>query len=336
MQNEPEASQTWESCLYTAEDTRDFVAQHLGPRLDADHPDVKVLGFDHNKDHIKDWADALLAEGSSSATYVDGIAFHWYSGSCFANVQAVSDAYPQTILLPSEACFELTVLEDDASDEAWLVNGTWSKGEGYGYDIWGDLESGSAGWTDWNILLDSNGGPNHVDNFCDAPVIAKIDVDVAAGEQPAIFFHPQYYYLGHFSKFLHPGSVRVQTQVVQAAGAGAGAAGVADGDDDCSWPYGGCNSDSLHVTSWLVGGEDDTDGKSDVSSTQHLAVIAMNCGDDDKVRSRLSSSSPTYGRQTIQHKSNNCSFPCIEVYNIKLEGLAVVIYFLNTISFVMA
>lgn len=110
VQNEPEASQSWESCLYTAEETRDFVAAHLGPVLAAEHPDVKILGFDHNKDHIVDWADTLLAANSSSSEYMDGIAFHWYSGSCFENVEAVSNSYPDTILLPSEACFELTVL----------------------------------------------------------------------------------------------------------------------------------------------------------------------------------------------------------------------------------
>ena len=123
VQNEPEAAQSWESCLYTAEETRDFVAEHLGPTLNKVHPDVKILGWDHNKDHIQEWADTLLGNNSSSAEYVDGIAFHWYSGSCFNNVQAVSTSYPDAILLPSEACFELTVLEDDASDEAWLVNG---------------------------------------------------------------------------------------------------------------------------------------------------------------------------------------------------------------------
>lgn len=109
MQNEPEAKQTWESCLYTAEETRDFVANHLGPVLESAHPDVKILGFDHNKDHIVDWANTLMSSNSSSAKYVDGIAFHWYSGSCFENVETVSSSYPDKILLPSEACYELSV-----------------------------------------------------------------------------------------------------------------------------------------------------------------------------------------------------------------------------------
>lgn len=251
VQNEPEAVQSWESCIYTAEETRDFVADHLGPTLNKAHPDVKILGWDHNKDHIKEWADTLLGDNSSSAEYVDGIAFHWYSGSCFDNVHAVSTSYPDAILLPSEACFELTVLEDDASDETWLVNGTWTKGEGYGYDILGDLESGSVGWTDWNILLDREGGPNHVGNYCDAAIIADTD-------ESAIYFHPQYYYMGHFSKFLAPNSVRVESTVTGGTKS-----------NDCSWPYGGCDGNTIHVTSW-----EQADGS--------LSVVTMNCGSDDK------------------------------------------------------
>ena len=235
------------------------MAEHLGPVLNGDHPGVKIFGFDHNKDHVKEWADTLFSANSTSKDYVDGIAFHWYSGSCFDNVQSVSDTYPDKTLLPSEACYELTVLDDDATPEEWLVGGTWTKGEGYGYDIIGDLNAGASGWTDWNILLDQEGGPNHVGNFCDAGAIG----DVASAEK-ALYLHPQYFYLGHFSKFLQPGSVKVGGQVVKNGG---------DDDDDdfetCSWPYGKCDETTLHATTFK-----DVDG--------NIVVVAMNCGADDK------------------------------------------------------
>jgi glucosylceramidase len=80
VQNEPEAAQSWESCIYTPETMRDFVAYHLGPTLQNDHPEVKILGFDHNKDHLVDWANTLMADGSASQSFIDGVAFHWYSG----------------------------------------------------------------------------------------------------------------------------------------------------------------------------------------------------------------------------------------------------------------
>ena len=77
VQNEPEASQPWESCVYTAADQSSFVAQQLGPTLRADHPELKILAFDHNKDDLVIWADQMMGAQSASAPFVDGMAFHW-------------------------------------------------------------------------------------------------------------------------------------------------------------------------------------------------------------------------------------------------------------------
>jgi glucosylceramidase len=64
-----------------------------------------------------------------------------------------------------------------------------------------DFNAGTVGWTDWNILLDEQGGPNHVGNFCMAPV----HFDPAKGLQ----FTSAYYYIGQFSKFIRPGAKRI-------------------------------------------------------------------------------------------------------------------------------
>jgi glucosylceramidase len=67
-----------------------------------------------------------------------------------------------------------------------------------------DLSNGTSAWTDWNVLLDERGGPNHVGNFCYAPIHA----DMKTGE---LTYMNSYYYLGHFSKFVRPGAKRVAT-----------------------------------------------------------------------------------------------------------------------------
>jgi glucosylceramidase len=67
-----------------------------------------------------------------------------------------------------------------------------------------DFNNGTVGWTDWNILLDENGGPNHKGNFCFAPIHA----DMQTGE---LIYTPSYYYIGHFSKFIRPNAKRVST-----------------------------------------------------------------------------------------------------------------------------
>ena len=65
-----------------------------------------------------------------------------------------------------------------------------------------DFNSGAEGWTDWNILLDERGGPNHVGNFCFAPIHA----DTRSGK---LIYTNSYYYIGHFSKFIRPGARRI-------------------------------------------------------------------------------------------------------------------------------
>jgi len=82
-------------------------------------------------------------------------------------------------------------------------HGVWARGEGYAHAIIGDLLAGSSGWIDWNILLDHTGGPNHLNNTCDAPMVADKDHE-------EVHLHPQFWYLGHFSKFAPRGSRRVR------------------------------------------------------------------------------------------------------------------------------
>ena len=67
-----------------------------------------------------------------------------------------------------------------------------------------DFNNGTVAWTDWNILLNEYGGPNHVGNFCFAPVHG----DTSSGK---LLFTNSYYYIGHFSKFIRPGAKRVSS-----------------------------------------------------------------------------------------------------------------------------
>ena len=65
-----------------------------------------------------------------------------------------------------------------------------------------DFNNGTVGWTDWNILLNEKGGPNHVGNYCFAPIIG----DTKTGQ---LIYTNIYYYLGQFSKFVRPGARRI-------------------------------------------------------------------------------------------------------------------------------
>jgi glucosylceramidase len=198
VQNEPMATQRWESCIYTAEEERDFLKNYLGPTLKKEGlGDKKIIVWDHNRDLMNQRANTIFSDPEASK-YAWGMGFHWYepwSGGLpmFDNVGFVHEAYPDKNLLFTEGCVE----GFDAKKYQF-----WANGERYGRSMINDFNHGSVGWTDWNILLDETGGPNHVGNFCFSPVHA----DLKTGN---LIFTPSYYYIGHFSKFIRLGAKRV-------------------------------------------------------------------------------------------------------------------------------
>ncbi|MBL7802122.1 MAG: glycoside hydrolase family 30 protein [Saprospiraceae bacterium] len=197
VQNEPMAKQTWESCMYTAEEEANFIKNHLGPLLSrAKMSDKKLIAWDHNRDLLYQRASAVLSD-PMVAKYVWGIGFHWYEiwngGRQYENVKRVAEAYPRTNLLLTEAC---------NYPFSWETFNQWQWGEQYGENMIHDFNNGAVAWTDWNILLDETGGPNHVNNFCFAPVHAKTQAGT-------LHFMNSYYYIGHFSKFIRPGAKRI-------------------------------------------------------------------------------------------------------------------------------
>jgi glucosylceramidase len=198
VQNEPMATQTWESCIYTGEEERDFIKNHLGPTLHkAGMADKKLIAWDHNRDLIYQRASTVL-DDPEAAKYVWGIGFHWYEswtggGNIYDNVKRVAETYPDKNLIFTEGCAESFKM-DKIND--------WNWGEMYGRSMINDFNNGTVAWTDWNILLDEIGGPNHVGNFCFAPVHA----DTKTGQ---IYYMNSFYYIGHFSKFIRPGAKRI-------------------------------------------------------------------------------------------------------------------------------
>ncbi|MCK9398675.1 MAG: glycosyl hydrolase [Bacteroidales bacterium] len=197
VQNEPMAKQTWESCMYTADEERDFIKEYLGPTLWKNGmQSKKLIAWDHNRDLMYHRASAILND-SAAAKYVWGIGFHWYESWTGApipeNVKRVAEAFPQKQLLLTEAC---------NYPFSWETFDQWHWGENYGASIITDFNNGAVAWTDWNILLDETGGPNHVNNFCFAPVHA----DTRDG---SLHYMNSFFYIGHFSKYIIPGAKRI-------------------------------------------------------------------------------------------------------------------------------
>lgn len=242
--NEPHGnSGQWESMHFTPHSQGDFIKQHLGPKLIAsDHGDISLLIYDQNRDGLEEWADAILADKDASQ-YVYGSAVHWYSSTYKVHeeiLERVHQKYPEFDIIHTEGTI------DDlgkpaphgigdperfqesgwfANDEFWwnenatdwAYTASWAPNaedhpiytpvHRYARNIIVSLNHWMSGWVDWNVVLDADGGPNHVGNFCGAPIM----IDTQSGE---IYYTPIYHVLKQFSRTIRPGDVAVQADKV--------------------------------------------------------------------------------------------------------------------------
>ena len=164
------------------------------------------------------------------AKYVWGTAVHWYSSTVDwypDELNAVHENYPAKHLMHTEGCIDNIGNDEPAGSwlkDEWYWNREatdwgfyWAVEEDkakhppyvpvyrYARDIIGGLNNWLTGWIDWNMVLDFQGGPNHANNWCVAPVLADPETD-------AVYYTPLYYVMAHFSKFIRPGAYRIGMQ----------------------------------------------------------------------------------------------------------------------------
>lgn len=192
LQNEPKAVQTWDSCVYTAQQEKEFLRDYLWSALQENGlSDIEVFIWDHNKERAYDRACEIIDD--TTAHMVAGIAFHWYSGDHFEALQMIRERFPDKKLILSEACIEYSKY---ASDD-YLNNA-----QKYAHDMIGNMNHGMNAFYDWNVVLDEAGGPNHVGNFCDAPFLFDTKKKELLRRNTAD-------YLWHFTHFIKTGAVRI-------------------------------------------------------------------------------------------------------------------------------
>lgn len=194
VQNEPEAKQVWESCIYTAEEERDFVKDHLGPALaESAHKDTGIIIWDHNRDRLVPRVSTVLKDEKADR-HVDGIGIHWYVSEEFENLSEVHKLFPDKPILFTEGCIE----------GGPRIN-SFATGEHYARNMIGDFSNHCTAYIDWNLALDEKGGPNHVGNFCDALIICDT-------EKGTVHYNSSYYAMKHFAHHIVPGARRIKTE----------------------------------------------------------------------------------------------------------------------------
>lgn len=195
IQNEPQAVQTWDSCIYTAQEEKEFLKDYLAPALRSHQIEVKIYIWDHNKERVLERTLALIDEETDSI--ITGIAVHWYSGDHFEALQMIREKFPQKEIILSEACIEYSKYEQgDCLENA----------KKYAHDLIGNIKHGLSAFYDWNMILDEKGGPNHVGNYCDAPYLFHTENGFLEKRNTLD-------YLWHFCHYIKPGSIRIGCSV---------------------------------------------------------------------------------------------------------------------------
>ena len=195
VQNEPKAVQTWESCIWTGQEEGIFATNFLRPTLDKNNFDnVKILIWDHNKERVQERAkESMSVPGADKAIW--GVAFHWYSGDHYDNLRMTHELFPDKPLIATEFCFGGPIRAEETN---------WREVEQYAKELILNFNNFMTGSIEWNLIVDSKtGGPYHNrQGGCKAPVYVD-------AEKKEFILGPGYYTLGHFSKFIKRGAVRI-------------------------------------------------------------------------------------------------------------------------------
>ncbi len=225
--NEPHGNgNNWESTLFSPKEMTDFVQNHLGPKLEKDGwGEVKIFGYDQNRAGLKEWVDEMYRDEKSSKYYA-GAAIHWYESTYDYFPEALQYAHnkaPGKHLIETEGCVDSEVpkwkddkwyWQKEATDWGWdwasekdkHLHPKYAPVNRYATDIIGCLNNYVDGWIDWNMVLDTQGGPNWFKNWCVAPVIVSPEKD-------EVYFTPLFYVMAHFSKFMRPGAVKIGCEI---------------------------------------------------------------------------------------------------------------------------
>lgn len=190
-QNEPLNPYNNPSMVMQPNEQANFIKNNLGPQIRAAGFQTKIIAYDHNTDRI-DYPETVLADGGANP-YVDGSAFHLYAGN-ISSLTDVHNAYPGKNVYFTEQW--VGAPSNFGGDLSWHVNTL----------IIGATRNWSRNVLEWNLAADPNNNP-HTAGGC-STCLGGITVSGTS-----ITRNVGYYIIGHASKFVRPGAVRIASNL---------------------------------------------------------------------------------------------------------------------------
>ncbi|XP_036139198.1 lysosomal acid glucosylceramidase isoform X2 [Monomorium pharaonis] len=204
-QNEPEnykyapLEMNLNAMKWTPIEERNWIIEYLKPTLNRNNfGHIKIFTLDDNRMSLPDWPKTVFQD-ARARDIISGIAMHFYFDTYISPsvLDEVKQLFPEKSLIYTEACA-------GAIKSKYPILGSWKRGEDYAKNIIESMSHWVSTWIDWNIALNTNGGPTWNYNNVDASII----VNSTSNE---FYKQPMFYVLGHFSKYVPPNSMRIGT-----------------------------------------------------------------------------------------------------------------------------
>ena len=188
---------------------RDLLRDHVGPALEKSGLKTKLMLSEapERDDAYKNYP--MVLDDPAARKYVAVVPYHGYDFKDFAKIAELKKRYSDLPFWMTEVCY---AYEAGTPRSMALPVYSFEDGDYWGNIIFNDLETGASAWIYWNMILDETGGPWAV-----SPIHGNPDpneqhpVVIINRKNKQITYTGLYYYLAHFSKFVRPGAVRVQT-----------------------------------------------------------------------------------------------------------------------------
>ncbi|QLE01268.1 glucan endo-1,6-beta-glucosidase [Galbibacter sp. BG1] len=198
VQNEPlYETSSYPTMKMSAMQQADFIGDFLGPKLKASGLNTKIIAYDHNFTESEDPDYPLTVLGDVQASkHTNAVAYHAYGGKP-EDIARLTNAFPDSEIYFTEQSGIETDQTTFKGEIDYFMKNVFA----------GTLRRGAKAVLLWNLALNENNGPQN--GGCD---ICTGVLKITSGG--TITKNPEYYILGHFSKYVNPGAKVIPTNAL--------------------------------------------------------------------------------------------------------------------------